>query len=492
MRLARHLACRLRTRSVAALFATALIPICGCGTQSAATPDGATDAGNLDSGSDSTSQESGGSVTDATSPPQLEGGAHDASTSNPPPPGTDVTVDFRTAVYPLDKWSVGATISTYSGSGTANIKSSSWAAKLASLGPLSWRIPLRYAGGNPGSGAGGAQTSGDAVTYITTIRSSMAGTPYVVLSGDTSDNGLTASDVSGFIHYFNDNNGARAGAKLERIVLGNEPDNGGGGTAYLAQLDAWINAAKGADPSILVAAPAAAYWDTGLLTSAATHPIDILSYHAYDGANTDGTGFPVTLQYHAHIGDMRTMKPGIQYGCEEFNYHFNASVSGFLDWHDLVFVASVIGQVVSAGGHANEYSDSNGPLGLLNDGTGQGQPGALGDPLPAFYGIGMWTGMNGTFRGYGAHTVSASAKSADLDAFATDNGKVMLLNKSASAAHTVTVGFGGRTAGTYSAWQTSMSAPTSAPTKIVAAAGYSGATLSIQLPAGTVTSIELD
>jgi hypothetical protein len=409
------------------------------------------------------------------------------------PPGADVTVDFRTPVYSIDKWSVGVTISTYSGSGTANIiKSTSWAAKLASLGPLSWRIPLRYAGGNPGSSAGGAQTSGDAVAYITTIRSRMAGTPYVVLGGDTSDNELAMSDVSGFVHYFNDNNGARAGGKLERIVLGNEPDNGGGANAYLAQLDGWISAAKGADPSILVAAPAAAYWDTGLLTAAAGHAIDILSYHAYDGANTDGTGFPVTLQYYKHIGDMRTMKPGIKYGVEEFNYHFDASVSGFLDWHDLAFIASVIGQVVSAGGHANQYSDSNGPLGLLNDGTGQGQPGALGDPLPAFYGIGMWTGLNGTFRGLGAKTVSTSTTIADLDAFAMDNGKVMLLNKSATTARMVTVALGGRLAGTYSAWQTSMSAPTSAPTNIVSAASYSGAKLTIPLPAGTVTSLELD
>jgi hypothetical protein len=324
------------------------------------------------------------------------------------------------------------------------------------------------------------------VDYITTIRS-MGGTPYVVIGGDNSDNGLATSDVSGFIHYFNDNGGTRAGGKLERVVLGNEPDNGGGSGAYLAQLDGWIAAAKAADPSILVSAPAAAYWDTGLLASAATHPIDILSYHAYDG-----TMFPMTRQYHTHIDDLRQMKSGLRYGVEEFIYHFEASVSGFLDWHNLVFTASVIGQTLSAGGHAIEYSDSNGQLGLLNDGAGQGQTGVLGDPLPAFYGIGMWTGLNGTFRGLGSASVIASTTVQDLDVFGMNNGKVILLNKSATTDHTVKIGFGGRTAGTYSVWQTSMSAPTAPPVETKHMGSYAGAELMLKLPAGTVTSLQLD
>jgi hypothetical protein len=242
----------------------------------------------------------------------------------------------------------------------------------------------------------------------------------------------------------------------------------------------------------LVAAPAASYWDSSLLQqAAAVSGVDILGYHAYDGGNTDGTGFPNTLQYHTHMADMLAMGKTLV-GCEEVNWHFDyENMSAFYDWHNLCFIASIVGQVITGGGHVNHYSDSNGPLGLLNDGSGQNQPGSLGDPLPAYWGIGMWTGMNGQFRRFGTHTVPATSSVTNVDCFATDNGKVVIVNKDTSV-HAITLGLGGKSSGVYSVWQTVQSAPTTAPVKKVSAAAYSSSLISLDLPAGTVSSVELD
>lgn len=408
------------------------------------------------------------------------------------PPAASVTVDFRTTGHPLDKWSVGSTISTFSGSGLANInRSPAWRASLGALGPLSWRIPLRYAKGHPGSSASGAQTSGDAVTYIENIRS-IGGTPYPGIGGDSRNNGESTDDVAAFVRYFDDGGGARAGGRLERLAIGNEPDTGTGGPPYLEALDGLVAAAKRADSAILCEAPSAAYWDADFLASAAGHVgVDILAYHAYDGADTDGGGFPTTIQYHQHILDLRAMRGGLRYGVEEVNWHSAGDVAGFFDWRNTCFIASVIGQVITAGGHVNHYADSNGALGLLNDGNGQGQPGAFGDPLPAYWGIGMWTGMNGTFRRFGGATVPATSTVTDVDVFATDNAKIVLVNKD-TAAHAVTVGLGGRDSGVYDVWQTARASPTAAPRRVVHGAGYSRSLVSLTLPAGTVSSLELD
>ncbi|MFZ1301477.1 MAG: hypothetical protein WAQ27_02770 [Candidatus Microsaccharimonas sp.] len=59
--------------------------------------------------------------------------------TTPPPGGTQLVVDFRTATQPLDSYSVGATISTFNGAGIANINASAtWKANLKDLGPLAW------------------------------------------------------------------------------------------------------------------------------------------------------------------------------------------------------------------------------------------------------------------------------------------------------------------------------------------------------------------
>jgi hypothetical protein len=421
--------------------------------------------------------------------------------TNAPAAGGNVTVDFRTAangggpLVTIDPLAIGITLSTYKGGGSANINlSTTWKSLLASLAPAHCRIPLRWNSGNPGSSAGGAQTSGDADTYIGNIKA-IGAIPFVVYGGDTSDNGgLTGANGAAFVHHYNDAGGQNNGP-VKYWVVGNEPDVSGGTGPYLSGLSAILSAMHGADSTVKLSAPAAGFWDTSLISSAAGNALDILSYHAYDGGNTDGTGFPTDPQYYTHVHtDLPGYKAGVMYGMEECNWA--PSYTGqtqFYDWHNTCFIADVAGQCISAGGHFTQYSDSNGALSLMNDGSSsQSQPGSFGTTLPAYWGVGIWTGMNNQFKRWGNFMVPATTtfSQGSLTVFACDNGKVVIVNKGSSS-QALTIHLGGTTTGTYQVWGTNASSPTSAITQLVASSAYSGSAINYTIPAQTAVSLEV-
>ncbi len=418
--------------------------------------------------------------------------------------GSSVTVDFRTTVHPLDRWSIGGTILTEWGGGghtaapVTIVTDATWRASLGALGPLHWRIPLNMTSGTPSSSEriGGRDDGAD---YLKAIRS-IGGTPYPIIQGNPRDDDFSAADVAAFVHYVNDDGGARAGGKIERLVLGNEPDNLGatGVRDYLAALDGRIAAAKGADPALRVSAPASSHWGNDALVrnGAAKHAgVDVLSYHAYDGANTGSNppGFPETRHYFDDMTALRSYRPGLTgYGLEEVNFGSGQGTGPLYDYRNLVWLASVIGQVVTAGGNVSTFADLNGSFGMMNDGNGDdGQPGRLYTRFPAYWAVGMWTGMNGLFRRFGSATVAASSSVSLVDVFATVNGKIMLINKDGTRDHTVTVSLLGKTTGHCWAWQTRKSTPTAGPSEVVSNRPYSGGQVTITLPAGTVTSLDV-
>jgi hypothetical protein len=229
--------------------------------------------------------------------------------------------------------------------------SASWKASLAALGAGHVRIPLRWNHGNPGSSAGGAQTSGDADTYIKNIRG-MGAQPFVIYGGDAHDNtGLNATDAAAFVAHYNGSGGSTHGGPVKYWVVGNEPDisNGGGDSAYLSMLPGVIAAMHGVDPSVVISAPAAAWWDSGLLKSAAAvKGVGILSYHAYNGGDAAPGGFPNESAYHANIQTLKTYKSGIRCGVEEANWHYVGGSTAFFDWRNTCFIADTAGQVLSA------------------------------------------------------------------------------------------------------------------------------------------------
>lgn len=440
-----------------------------------------------------------------TSPATHPAIAKSSSAPTPPPSSPNTTVDFRQDIQPLNTYSVGATISTYSGSGQANInRSAIWKSDLQALGPLAWRIPLRYNSGNPGSSAGGGQSSGDAATYIQNIKA-MGGDPVVVMGGDTSDNNFTSSDAANLVHYFNDN-GGQHGGPVHAWVIGNEYTNPGNDPfGYQLHLAGWASSMKGADPTITLSAPAAPdmkYADTAINDSVknAAPYIDYLSYHAYQGASA-GLAATGDYEYYAHYyiskyataANFGSRASSVHSALEEFNWapYYNNNPE-FYDWHNTVFIASVIGNSLTGSAHAYMYADSNGALGLMNDGSGQNnQPGSLYTKFPAYWGLAMWTGMNGEFKRFGNNLVKTTSSVANVEIYATDNGKILAINKDGAKSASITIGTSGYTSSSYDVWQTNESQPLAAPTKVTSNASFSGATISLSLPAGTVSSIDL-
>lgn len=434
------------------------------------------------------------------------------------PPGTgNCTVDLRTPangggpLVPVDPLGVGITLSGYSGGGTANILNAGWKAALQALAPATCRVPMAWFSGNPGIGAGGAQTAGNADAYIAAIKS-IGATPFIVFLGDTSDNGFLTladhgtSEFTAFVSHYNAGGGAHGGP-VKYWVIGNEPDTQGvvGGFDYNANyttyLPSLLSAGHAADSTIVMSAPAAGSWNPTLIQAAANAAgnagLGILSYHAFDGGNIGGSGFPTDPQYYTHVKtDLPAYKAGIHYGVEEVNWNpaYGApNTTQFYDWHNTLFIADAAGQVISAGGHFIMYSDSNGALGLLNDGAAtNSQPGSFLQPLPAYWGIGIWTGMNGQFRRWSANMVPVTTTYAQgvLTVFASDNGKIVVCNKD-TAAHPVTIGLGGTSSGTYNVWATNAASPQSPITEVVTAGAYSGSVIAYTVPAQTAVSIEV-
>lgn len=448
--------------------------------------------------------------------PPVVGPSH--NTGLAPPTGTDITVDFRSSalipVAVLDKWSIGnhfAGLSSPDAIKGSAADVATWKATLKALGPMVWRCPIRWNNGSPGSAAGGAQTSApDGLNYIKAMFE-INGFPYLSIGGNTADNNMSNSDCSNLIHYFNDS--AIAGGKLERICMGNEATNGGsaGIAAYISALPGWCNAVKIADSSVLISAPADGNGDpsgslmTGALSSGAD--FDILSLHAYD--LDKGPTAPVT--YGSKTTTMRSMfasafpAKAVIVGFEEFNQHADYTGSAhhttgddwWNDYHNTVAFAETIGRILQAGGHAYSYCDSGDAMGLLANGNGNQGTGTKFTRSPSYWGIGMWTGMDGMFKranppNGGTQMVNCTSNTSDLRVFAVNNGKVIVVNYSTTDHNNVVVGIGNRTAGSYHAWQTTRLLPNNPPVHLVNGATYTNAKITLSFPQGTVTSLDLD
>lgn len=411
----------------------------------------------------------------------------------------NVTADFTTNVAAIDPLAVGITLSGYNGNGNASILNSTWKASLQALAPASCRVPFAWFGGNPGIGAGGGQTPGNATAYLNAINA-IGAIPYVIYLGDTSDNGgINSTTATSFVNWFNAGGGAHGGP-VKYWVVGNEPDNTGGTGPYESVVGGIVSAIHAADATTKVSAPAAAYWDTGLMTNSSItgSGLNIMSWHEYDGGNTDGTGFPTDPQYSSHTKSALGFVSGTSAGVEEINwspFYGSGNTTQFYDWHNTLFLADAAGQILSAGGHMIMYADSNGALGLMNDGTSNNaQPGSYGTKFPAYWGIGIWTGMNGQFKRWNTHMVTAATTFAQgvLTAYACDNGKIVICNKGSSAQNlTIAVTLsGGATTGTFKVWTTNAASPLSAISN-TANGSFTGGVISYTIPGQTAASIDV-
>lgn len=442
------------------------------------------------------------------------------------PEGGNAAVDFSAALpgSELTGISFGSCISTYSGDGQdvniikgTDAESAAWRTTLGELGPVAWRIPLAWNAGSPGSSATGARSSGDAAGYVSAIRS-IGGTPIVAVGGTTGDNDILAADAAALVHYFNDH-GGQNGGPVEHWIIGNEPDNGGDAAFGL---DAYIHGGKGGSGfstiaramraattrALEIAGPAMASWATGkeadydAFFDACGPDVDVVDFHMYDGADLPRYSDAMTWLHRA-IASRPGMaeRAAVQLGEYNWMWQYREPDSGarqFYTSRNTVAGACTIGRVVEQGGRAYQYSDNNGPLGLITPGNGaHGAPAGLRLPTPSYFGIKMWTGGNLFRRPTGAMAACTTALP-DVEVFASTGAKnVVLVNKSLTRARDVELAVHGAPAsGTYEVWQTVQGMSPSDTTGPqwqdpvrIASGSYSGGRITFSAPATTVSTV---
>ncbi|GAM27896.1 hypothetical protein SAMD00019534_110720 [Acytostelium subglobosum LB1] len=427
----------------------------------------------------------------------------------------NIIVDFTVKSFNVTNMSIGSTVSTY---GSTNLikggaASTNWRTLLGKLGPLVWRIPLRYFNGNVGSSAGGNFGDTNGAAYIQAIRN-ISGIPFVVIGGSTNDNDITTSDAASLVHYFNDN-GGKNGGPVDYYVIGNEPDNGfgmdnyifgGAGNAGYHNIAVAMRAAT--TRRLYLAGPSLVTWadykygDFNNFMSNCNADTDIIDFHKYGDGKVLGN-INATYQYRDALNWLRQQinvyfgaranQINIQLG--EFNYNswYDGSwAQAFYTSRNLVHTVSTIGQVLSRGGRAYNYADNNGALGLITDGTSNNDaPAGKYVPLPSYWGIAAWTGGS-YLRKLGTVMVSATSLVDGVEVYATDNkAKIVLINKSETQDQALVIQMNGKTTGIYSlySFRRGMTATDftnglqfKAPLKTVSSATYQNGIISVTIP----------
>lgn len=441
-------------------------------------------------------------------------------------PTANVFVDFTAHGQPTSEYSLGGTISTYSDGGTNLIKGSNrtlWTQYLRDLGPLVWRVPLFHHNGQVGSSAGNIHGGNEGEAYVRGIKG-IGGIPMIAIGGTTGDNDIRATDAAALVRYFNDNGGQRGGPVVDYII-GNEPDNGFGVGNYIAGgngSDGFHNIAvamrQASAQPLSLAGPSLVTWadykygDFRQFFASSHADTDVVDFHKYgDGQPLGNLG--VTSQYGDAIAWLRNeidlsfgdRANGIAIQVGEFNYHTRYDAqwrNSFYTSRNVVHTASVIGHVLRAGGSAYQYSDNNGPLGLISDGTDlNDQPGGRHVRLPAYWGVSAWSG-GAWSRRYGQSMVAATTAVPDLEVFATDNAKkVVLINKSETTDRQAVLALTGKSSGTYTAWRYgrgmdpanfASGAQFLPPVKIATARAFSQGRVVVSVPWMSVVVINVD
>jgi hypothetical protein len=176
----------------------------------------------------------------------------------------------------------------------------------------------------------------------------------------------------------------------------------------------------------------------------------------------------------------------------EWQLDWDGTDSRFQTIFNTVWGASGLGHILKAGGIALPYSTKNGNLGYVTESSGQISGHPNDTTMPIYHGYGMFTG-EGLFRHFGATMVSSSTSLPNIDVFASNSNKnIVVINRDPSLTQSAVIGLTGYASGTADVWQTNTSGdPFAAPTKI-GTVTISNGSFSYTFPAYSVTTFVLN
>lgn len=391
-----------------------------------------------------------------------------------------VSVNFNSTVRTIDPLTFSAVESGYGSTKLAN--DTDQQAEIALLNLAMLRINLGYqTPGNPNSTivskVAGADTSITGTQWVNAIKNTGA-IPQIRVQMDAAlPQSTWVTDAANMVTYFNFTTSNR----VDRWVIGNEPsDNGHTVESYAQGFVAMYNAMKAVDPTIKIGGPASAQYNssaTGFLKASLTRieelgcTPDFVIFHSYGSGNaSNATLLDETLQkYETNPADFRTylintwgstVGGAMPIEIGEWNLK-TSSDARQLQHYGTIWTALAMGRMVKSGVISRFYADKNGlTMGFLVDTAnptygGSSYTGQPNDPMPAYHGIGMYTGAS-LFDGFGTQLVSTTVTSSTNQVFAisSNNGKnIVAVNYSSSDNTVTTFNLTGVTNASVEIWQ---------------------------------------
>lgn len=270
-----------------------------------------------------------------------------------------------------------------------------------------------------------------------------------------------ASDAANLVKHFNvDTNN-----HVSDWLVWNEPNNQGVSAAsYSAQFNIISSAMKAIDPTIKVGGPTISFLDKTFMQTFLNNSgnvVDFIDYHQYEEGATpepDATQMADTVTFENNINIIRNMllttvptrASSIPISIGEWYLNYAPGDTNIYKNINSVWTASVLGHIINAGGLSYPYGTKDNFLFSANNltyGT------SLDDPMPAYLGYGMFTGVS-LFPSFGSTLVSANTSLPNIEVYASDNSKnLVIVNKDPTSQQIANISFGGLTTGTAEIWR---------------------------------------
>jgi len=417
----------------------------------------------------------------------------------------NISIDYTSPIRKIDPIAIGMDVSGY---GYPNVFANDQVEqqKLKTLGIKYMRMDLKYSTpGNPTSqivcGGDGCDTRWTGDQWVQAIKA-IGAQPLIIVS-------YSAVDAANMVKHFNkDTNNY-----IHYWIVGNEPDKAGiSADTYSTNFNKDYDAMKAIDPTIKIGGGTTAWYDAAFLQTFLRQSgsrVDFVDFHWYaQEGNVPGDFtalFQIAAAYGNNINNLRSLIQQIvparasQIGIEvgEWELNWAGTAQDTINFHAL-WAASVLGNILKAGGWSLFYADKGNANALY------GNPQTFTDPYghvvdihpddtdAAYHGIGMYTGEE-LFRGFGNTMVRASTPLPNVEVFASDNPKnIVVINTDQSVTQTATFSLNGVASGTIDVWRKDESVLFPNPPIKLATISLENGTFSYQLPPFSVTTFVLN
>jgi len=155
-----------------------------------------------------------------------------------------------------------------------------------------------------------------------------------------------------------------------------------------------------------------------------------------------------------------------------------------------VWGASVVGNILRAGGLFLQYADKNGPLGAMFEAANSSLHTQRDTPMPIYFALGMFTGMH-LFRKFDTAVVVSTSDQYLVEISASGNGNIVAINKSPSTAYSTTFQLNGINSSLAQVWVKDNTMSPFDPPKGATSIHISNGKFDYELPPYSVTTFVL-